>query len=126
MNKQVVKISVLFVSCNLTMIELFAQRGVPVPVPQNGGRLFPDWLMFLIFGIIGLVIVVNIFGWLLSSFTNFKAFLDLLAILITVTGTWLCWKITGWSFWWCLLVGFALAALTISVVEWVRKTLYKK
>lgn len=102
--------------------ELQAQRrGGPVPVPQGGGGIFPEWLFYLIFGGIALFIAFAFLGWLGSRFRNFKSFTELLALLFGIGGTWIFWKEANWGFLWCLLAGFGVAVLVVSAIEHLYK-----
>lgn len=100
---------------------LFAQRGVPVPVPRGVGNLIPDWVMFLFLGVIALLIAVSFLKWFGERFRDFKSFTELLGILSWIGGTLLFLKVAHWNFWWCLAAGFATAALFVSFVEYIYK-----
>jgi len=105
---------------------LQAQRGVRVPVPQGGGNLFPDWVFLAIFGIIALVIVVNIIGWIVSCFRDFRSFSDLLALAGGLAATWLLRDTTGWGFGWCLLAGYAAAVTAVSMLNLLHHQVTKR
>lgn len=116
------RIMILVLTVLLVSPDLQAQRGrIPVPVPQGAGNIIPDWVMYILFGGIALLIVAGALKWFVDRFRDFKSFTELLGLLFWVGGILLTYKITGWNFWWCLLAGFAIAALLVSFIEYIYK-----
>lgn len=119
---ELLKVIALLTAVLFLLPVLNAQRRTgPVPVPQGGGSIFPDWVFYLIFGGIALFIALTFLGWLGSRFRDFKSFTELLALLFGITGTWIFWKETQWGFLWCLLAGFVVAAPVVSSIEYLYK-----
>ena len=121
------RVIILFAAILIFFPELNAQRrGGPVPVPQGGEGIFPDWVFYLIFGGIALFIAFSFLGWLGSRFRDFKSFTELLSLLFWVGGLWLFRKETHWGFWWCLLAGFASAIILVALIEYLHKKMVKR
>lgn len=109
------KISLLLVIQLVAATVLQAQRGIPVPVPPGARQLFPDWLFYVIFGIIALLIIVKFMEWFITRFRDFRSFSELVALAGGIAATWISWRATGWGFGWCLLAGY-VGGLCINVV----------